>query len=70
MIHRECVAKRLIQENNQRSGLEFVLDDIKNCVFHPIAFKEASSVFTSVQRHGSRRSKVIYHGPGADLPLG
>ena len=33
----------------------------KNCEFHLFTLKEASNVFWSVQRHGSRRNAFIYH---------
>jgi len=42
------------------SGLEFVLDDVKNCEFHPFAINEASNIFRSVQRHVSRHNEVVY----------
>jgi len=42
------------------SGLEFVLDDVKNCEFHPFTIKEASNIFRSVQRHVSRHNEVVY----------
>jgi len=61
MNHREFVVKRLIQENDERSGLVIVLDDITNCEFHLLTFSEASNVFRSVKRHGNRRNVVIYH---------
>ena len=61
MIHRELILKTLLQENSQRSGQEIVLDEVKNCAFHLLTLKEASNVFWSVQRHGSRRNKIIYH---------
>jgi len=42
------------------SGLEFVLDDVKNCEFHPFTIKEASNIFRSVQRRVSRHNEVVY----------
>jgi len=63
MIHwEELVVKRLIKENNHCSGLEIVLDDVKNFVnFIRSHFQEASSVFRILQRHESRHSEIIYH---------
>jgi len=67
MIHGELVVERLMQDNNQRSSL---IVFVQNCEFHPLILKEASNVSRSVQRHGTRRSEVIYHAEAHWLPRG
>ena len=57
-------------KKKQRSRLEIFLMMSKDCEFHSLTFKEASCVFRSMHRHGSRRNEVIYHAEARWLSRG